>query len=184
MNRVDDPILTRAAVAFDSTAIDAAVTRVADAITSECAGHDPVVLCVLAGAMPFTAALIPRMQFALELDFARLSRYRDGTRGGELRWMQEPATSLADREVIIVDDVLDAGDTLAELRRYCTDAGAASVRDAVLVVKASTRRPEGLVPTWSGLQAGPGFLFGYGMDLDGHYRNLPEIRILPGEEGA
>lgn len=184
MNWQDDPVLATAPVAFDATAIDAAVTRLAEAIAPACAGRAPLFLCVLAGALPFTVALTSRMQFPLELDFVRLSRYRDGTRGGELRWIQEPVTPLAGREVVIIDDVLDEGDTLTELRRYCADAGATSVSDAVLVVKASANRPAGLVPTWSGLQAGSGFLFGFGMDLDGRYRNLPEIRVMSGEEGV
>lgn len=184
MSWQDDPLVAAAAVAFDANAIDDAVTRLSGSIATACAGRDPLFLCVLAGALPFTVALTSRMPFRLEVDFARLSRYRDGIRGGDLRWIQKPATPLAGREVVVVDDVLDGGDTLVELRRYCVAAGAASVREAVLVVKESARRPAALAPTWSGLRAGPGYLIGYGMDYNGHYRNLPEIRQLPDGEGA
>lgn len=184
MNWQDDPFVAAAAVAFDEAAIEAAVTRMSGSVATACAGRDPLFLCVLAGALPFFAALTARMPFRLELDFVRLSRYRGGIRGGDLGWIQEPAVSLAGREVVIVDDVLDDGDTLVEVRRYCVAAGAASVQDAILVVKESVLRPSTLVPTWHGLQAGSGYLFGYGMDYDGRYRNLPEIRVLPDEEGT
>ena len=77
-----DPVLAASRVVFDRAAIDGAVARVADAVTAHCAGRDPVVLSVLLGALPFTAALIARLDFMLQLDYAQVARYRGATRGG------------------------------------------------------------------------------------------------------
>src|SRR5690606_16439659 len=110
---------------FDRAAIDAAIDEVAAAVTARVAGRDPVVVSVLLGALPFTAALIARLDFPLQLDYAQLSRYRGETQGGALEWLRTPAVPRAGRYVLVVDDVLDGGDTLAELVRWCRAAGAA-----------------------------------------------------------
>ncbi len=168
-----------APVVFDAAAIEAAVARVASAVTGDLSRRDPLILCVLAGAVPFAAALVTRLGFPLELDFIKVSRYRDGARGGGLEWILEPSVAVRDRHVLIVEDVLDHGETLSAIRSRLVAEGAASVRDAVLVVKSSSRRPAGLVPSYHGLVADSRFLVGFGMDHAGRYRNLPDIRALP-----
>lgn len=173
-----DPVIERSRLVFDAAAIDAAVARVAAAVTARCEGRDPVVLSVLLGALPFTAALLPRLRFPLQLDYAQLARYRGGTRGGALEWLREPALPLSGRCVLVVDDVLDDGDTLVEVLRWCRAAGADDVLSAVLVAKRSPRRPAGLAADFTGLEAGDGYLFGFGMDYRERYRQLPEIREL------
>ena len=178
MSWQDDPVLTGSRVVFDARAINAAVDAVGDAVHARCEGHDPVVLSVLIGALPFTAALLHRLAFPLQLDYVQVTRYRGGTRGGELEWLREPALPLAGRQVLIVDDVLDDGDTLAAITRSCAERGAAEVLSAVLVEKQSPRRPTGQSADFTGLRAGDEFLFGYGMDYRERYRHLPEIRAL------
>ena len=174
-----DPILAQSRVVFERAAIADAVARIADAVTARCAGHDPVVLSVLLGGLPFTAALIARLEFRLQLDYAQVARYRGSTRGGRLEWLREPQLALAGRQVLVVDDVLDDGDTLAEITRWCRARGAAEVVTTVLVEKRSHRRPAGLAADWTGLYAADEYLFGFGMDYRERYRQLPEIRALP-----
>lgn len=174
----DDKVLANAPVMFDAQRIDAAVADVAARIMDRCRGNDPIVISVLLGALPFTAALLPRLQFPLQLDYAQLSRYRGETRGSTLRWLRVPQLALDGRQVVLVDDVLDDGETLAELQRWCVRAGAADVVTAVLVRKRSPRRPPDTQVDIAGLDAPDRYLFGFGMDYQERYRHLPEIRAL------
>ncbi len=178
MSWQDNPVLTTSRVVFDARAIDGAIDEVGRAVHARCEGHDPVVLSVLIGALPFTAALLRRLAFSLQLDYVQVARYRGATSGGELAWLREPALPLADRQVLIVDDVLDDGDTLAEITRWCVERGAAEVLTAVLVEKQSPRRPAGQSADFTGLHAGDEYLFGFGMDYRERYRHLPDIRAL------
>lgn len=178
-----DPLLAASRVVFDADAIAQAVARIAAEVTARCRDRDPVVLPVLLGGLPFAAALLPRLQFQLQLDYAQVSRYRSGTRGSALVWLRTPIIPLTDRLVLLVDDVLDDGDTLRELKQWCAAQGAAEVLAAVLVSKRSSRRAAGLDADFTGLKAGGEFLFGYGMDYEERYRHLPDIRALPKEIG-
>lgn len=181
MSWAADPLLRAAPVVFDARAIERAIDRIADAATARLATTDPVVIPVMIGGLPFGAALLARLAFHVTIDYAHVSRYRGGVKGGALRWLRAPQVPLAGRTVLLVDDVLDDGDTLVELKRWCADAGAAHVEAAVLVRKASQARPDGVDADYIGLEAGREFLFGFGMDLDERYRHLPEIRALPEE---
>lgn len=176
-----DPVFAASRLVFDAAAIARAVARIAAEVTARCADRDPVVIPVLLGGLPFGAALLAQLQFHLHVDYAQVSRYRDGTRGGTLNWLRKPAVPLVGRQVLLLDDVLDDGDTLQELKRWCRDAGASEVLAAVLVSKRSTRRAPDVRADFTGLDAGSEFLFGYGMDYGQRYRHLPEIRALPKE---
>lgn len=181
MSWINDPVLAASRVVYDARAIDDAINAVGQAVHARCEGGDPVVLSVLIGALPFTAALLQRLPFSLQLDYVQVARYRGATRGGDLAWLREPALPLAGRQVLIVDDVLDDGDTLAEITRACVERGAAEVLTAVLVEKRSSRRPAGQTADFTGLRAGDEYLFGFGMDYRERYRHLPDIRALGAE---
>lgn len=182
MNTAHDPWLARAPVVFDAAAIAEAVERIAVELTARCAGREPVLVTALLGALPFTAALLPKLAFPWRLDCARLSRYRGDTTGGELEWLLEPLTPLDGRMVVLLDDVLDDGATLTALRGHCAGQGAAEVIAAVLVRKRSPRRPPGVDAEITGLEADDGYLFGFGMDYRERYRHLPDIHRLPDGE--
>ncbi len=178
MSWSDDPVLTDSRVVFDARAIEDAIDEVGRAVHARCNGRDPVVLSVLIGALPFTAALLKRLAFSLQLDYVQVARYRGETRGGKLEWLRKPALPLVNRQVLVVDDVLDDGDTLAEITRACLAQGAAEVLTAVLVEKQSPRRPSGQSADFTGLRTGDEYLFGFGMDYRERYRHLPDIRAL------
>ena len=166
---------TGAKLVFGRDAIDAAVRRVAGEIEQRHAGDNPILFCVLLGALPFTAALRACLTCQHSLDAVQVSRYRDGVDGGELQWLQRPGIPMSGRVVIIVDDVLDEGYTLAAIRDECLAAGAQAVTAAVLVRKSLPGRDAMAEAGFVGLEAGPDFLFGFGMDYGGRYRALPEI---------
>lgn len=154
-----------------------AVTRLASTISTTYAEQDPLVLCVMVGGLRFTSDLLGHLHFPLELDYLQVSRYRHGTRGGELDWRRYPSASLRGRAVLIVDDILDEGVTLDAVVQHCEDVGAASVATAVLVDK---RLPERVLEAdYFALEAPNRYLFGEGMDFRGYGRNLRGIWALP-----
>jgi hypoxanthine phosphoribosyltransferase len=154
--------------------VDAAIERMADAITARLADSNPVVVSVLNGGILPAAKLVLKLRFPLEIDSLKAGRYQGETRGNEMRWIHRPAISLEGRTVLIVDDILDEGITLAEIRRWCLAQGAAAVYTAVLVNK-RLGREKPCTPDFVGLEAENRYLFGYGMDYKGYLRNWPGI---------
>jgi len=153
--------------------------RVALAIENQLGGSLPVVLTVLNGGIIFAGQLLTRLRFPLELDSIHASRYRGKTSGGEIHWLLKPRLSLQDRTVLLIDDVLDEGVTLAALVDWCRGQGALAVYVAVLIDKQIGReRP--CRADFVGLEAENRYLFGYGMDYKGHLRNAAGIYACKG----
>ena len=159
---------------YDRPAVEGALDRMAAAIERDLGGGDLVVVCVMNGGLIVTAALLERLQFALRVDYMHASRYRERTRGDALHWKVEPSQDLSGKHVLIVDDILDEGYTLDAIIRFCEQANPASVRAAVLVQKQHQR---GIRPRvdYVGLEVPDRYVFGYGMDYKGYWRNAPGI---------
>ena len=165
---------------YDREQVGAAVDRMATEITARIGGRNPLVLCVMNGALMVTAELLVRLDFPLELDYLHATRYRGETSGGALHWFREPSVPLEGRVVLVVDDILDEGPTLAAIREYCAAQGAAEVLAAVLVDKVHDRRAPGAFAEFIGIQAPDRYLFGYGMDYKEYLRNAPGIFAVRG----
>jgi hypoxanthine phosphoribosyltransferase len=161
-------------------AVAEAVERMAREITAALAGSFPLVLCVMRGAVVFAGQLLPRLNFPLEFDYLDLTRYGNTTRGGEIRWRVAPGTAVAGRTVLVLDDILDQGRTLAEVREKLLAAGASRVLYAVLTEK-DTGRAKPVRADFVGLRLPDRYVFGCGMDVGGVWRNLPEIYALKKE---
>lgn len=140
---------------------------------------NPVILCVMIGGMVPTAELIGRLDFPFELDYLHATRYRGKTSGADLVWKVEPSIELAGRYVLVVDDILDEGHTLAAILRYLRGRGAVDVRSAVLVEKRHDRRDPELKADFTGVEAEDRYLFGCGMDYLGYLRQMPGIYAVP-----
>ena len=125
--------------------VEAAFVRMAADITAAVAQANPLVLSLLNGGLIPTGILLPRLDFALQLDTVHVSRYRGRTRGDELVWYKKPLTRIVDRTVLLIDDILDEGHTLAGVVEYCVEAGARRVVTAVLVDKIHQRKVPGLI---------------------------------------
>ena len=168
----------------DRDTVEAAIDRVAVQLSVQLADAYPVLMCVMNGGLVMTSRLLERFEFALQLDYLQVSRYRDGTRGGTLTWRVEPALPLAGRTVLVVDDIFDQGWTMHEVVAKVSSLGAAEVISVVLVDKqVAQERP--LAVDFAALTAPDRYLFGCGMDYQGHWRNLPAIYALPAAlEGA
>ena len=156
--------------------VERALDRMADEITTNLGDKLPVFYCVMNGGLITTGHLLTRLGFPLEVDYLHATRYRGGTRGGELFWRVSPEIPMAGRHVVIVDDILDEGTTLAAILDYCHEAGAASISTAVLVDKRHQRKsvPD-LKADYCSLEVEDRYVFGFGMDYKGYWRNAPGI---------
>ena len=132
-------VLEKAECLFDQKAVEIALDNMAHAITERFKHKNPLILCVMIGALVPTGHLLTRLNFPLEVDYIHATRYRNTTRGGDLHWLVEPRQTIKDRAVIIVDDVLDGGITLAAIIDYCKQAGASEVTTAIMVNKIRPR---------------------------------------------
>lgn len=156
-----------------------ALDSLTEQITSDFIDLNPLVLCVMNGGLIVAGCLLSRLDFPLEQDYLHATRYRGDTHGGELGWVVKPQHSLEGRHVLIVDDILDEGYTLAAIVEYCKQAGAKSVKTVVLVEKLHSRK-QGIQADYVGLQTEDRYLFGYGMDYRGFLRNAPGIFAVKG----
>ncbi len=155
-----------------------ALQRMADAITADLAGADPVVLAVMHGGAFAAIELCRRLRFPYELDFVHVTRYARGTRGGEIEWRVRPGAQLTGRTVLVVDDVLDRGHTLRALGVELTKVGVARQRTAVLVVKRVANGRGRPKVDYRGVEVDDVYLFGCGMDYRGYWRGLPALYAL------
>jgi hypoxanthine phosphoribosyltransferase len=157
--------------------IDAAVQRVASRISAELAERYPLVLVVMGGAVVFAGQLLPLLRFPLDLDYIHASRYGAQTHGANLEWRVTPPAAVRGRAVLVLDDILDGGQTMAAIRARLLELGAASFHSAVMVEK-RLARAKPIRADFVGLEIPDRFVFGYGMDAKGYWRNLPEIRAM------
>jgi len=172
-------VLAEADCLYSQADVEKQLERVAQAITADHADKLPIVLCVMTGAIIPAGHLLTRLHFPLEVDYIHATRYRGDTRGGEIHWEMEPATELRNRDVIIVDDILDEGYTLASIVEYCQQAGAANISTMVLVEKQHERK-HGIQADYVGLKIEDRYVFGYGMDYKGYLRNIAGIYAVKG----
>lgn len=156
-----------------------AVRRVAAEITARLATANPLVLAVMGGAVVFTGQLLPQLIFPLDFDYLHVSRYGDVTTGGQLSWIVEPRSSVAGRVVLVVDDILDEGVTLAEVVRRLQAQGASEVLSAVFANK-NLGREKPITADFVGVDLPNRYVFGYGMDVMGAWRNLPAVYAVKG----
>ncbi len=191
--KVPEPVLAarkNGRLLHDRETVLRAIDRLAVRLTVALAEENPLLVCVMNGALPFTAALLQRLQFPLQLTYLHVSRYGHRTRGSELRWHARSPVPFHGRHVVLVDDILDEGVTLAALKAHCLGAGARAVSLVVLVDK-EIAHPAGQrpVPDFAALRCPDRYVFGWGMDFEGYWRNLPDIYVLPraletGREGG
>jgi len=156
-----------------------AVRRVAVEITKRLADANPLVLAVMGGAVVFTGQLLPQLAFPLDFDYLHVTRYGDVTTGGELAWIVEPRIPVSGRVVLVVDDILDEGVTMAEIVRRLQAQGASDVLSAVFADK-NLGRGKPIAADFVGVHLPNRYVFGYGMDVKGAWRNLPAVYAVRG----
>ncbi len=175
-------VLAKSTCIYSKNEVEVALDKMADEINHRLSHSNPIFLCVVVGGMVPLGNLLPRIDFPLEVDYIHATRYQHKTVGQELVWKATPQRSLKNRTVLIVDDILDGGITLAEIVKYCQKQGAREVLTAVLVDKNNARIDSGLPHAdFCGLCVDNHYVFGYGMDYKGYLRNAPGIYMVAPE---
>jgi hypoxanthine phosphoribosyltransferase len=128
----------------------------------------------MGGAVVFTGQLLPLLGFPLDFDYLHLTRYDKALTGGAIHWQAEPKENMHGRVVLVLDDILDEGVTLAAIRDKVLENGAQAFYSAVLVEK-QTGQPKPFSADFVGLTVPNRYVFGFGMDIHGAWRNLPAI---------
>lgn len=164
---------------FTTNEVEAALDRMAINIHKELQDQNPVLVCVMVGGLVLLGNLLPRLDFPLEVDYVHATRYRGDITGGEIVWKVKPSANLKGRTVLVVDDILDGGVTLAAIIDNIKTLGAEKIYSAVLVDKYRKRVPNGLKKAdFVGLQVEDHYIFGYGMDYNEYLRNAPGIFVV------
>jgi hypoxanthine phosphoribosyltransferase len=172
-------ILESAELLCDEAEVRAAIARLAAEITAGLKDRYPLVLAVMGGSVFFAGHLLPQLRFPIEFDYIHVSRYGKATSGGEIVWTVEPGENVRGRSVLVLDDILDGGETLAAIRDRVRSLGAAAFYSAVLTDK-DIGRKKPIVPDFIGLRLPNRYVFGCGMDVSGAWRNLPAIYAVKG----
>lgn len=154
-----------------------AFDKLAKAITQAHKRDNPIAVCVMNGGLFITSEIVKRLAFPLQLDYVHASRYRNEYTGSQkLNWVKTPNISPAGRSILLFDDILDGGLTLAEVKRYYEDQGAKKVHTVVMLDKRVSREQGGTIEAdYTGVEVEDGFLFGFGLDYHGYLRNVPAI---------
>lgn len=169
---------------FSNKEILSAIDGLADKLNEQLKNETPVTLCVMQGGLIFSGQLLPKLNCMLEIDYLHATRYDNKTAGGALKWLAYPVTSLKGRCVLIMDDILDEGNTLKAIIDYCEQQGATKIISAVLLKKNHSRCLDDECITAAltdniALTVEDNYVFGYGMDYDGKFRQLDSIYALP-----
>jgi hypoxanthine phosphoribosyltransferase len=177
MQQDPQQILNDADLIFSAQQVTAAINKVAAEIKESLSQTTPLVLSVMGGAVVFSGQLLPLLDFPIEFDFVQATRYHDQTHGSDLRWGVLPTRKVQGKTVLVLDDILDEGITLAAVRDKCLELGAKRVLVAVLTEK-DTGHLKPIKADFTGLILPNRYVFGCGMDVHGWWRNLPAIYAL------
>lgn len=154
--------------------VNAALDRMAAEMNAQLADADPLILCTMNGGVVTMGHLLTRLTVPLTIDYIHATRYRNTTSGQLLEWIRRASMPLTGRDVVIVDDILDEGITLAAIVADCHANGARNVYTCVLVDKKDVAKTEVNID-FLGLEVPNRYVFGYGMDYKGYLRNAAGI---------
>ena len=170
-------ILDAAEQIFSAMEVSQTVERMAADINAALADKYPLVLSVMGGAVIFTGQLLPLLKFPLDFDYLHVSRYNNETQGGEVRWKVAPRENVSGRVVLVLDDILDEGITLAAVRERIMEQGATAFYSAVFADK-DIGKSKPITADFIGVTLPNRYVFGFGMDVNGAWRNLPAIYAI------
>src|SRR5207247_10210321 len=161
----------------DEATVHAAIARLAWEITARLKDRYPLVLAVMGCPVFFAGHPLPRLRFPLEFDYIHASRYGDATSGGKIVWTVAPRENVRDRSVLVLDDILDGGETLAAIRDRVKSLGAAAFYSAVLTEK-NIGRDKPIVPDLVALKLPNRYVLVCGMPVSGAWRNITALKVV------
>ena len=170
-------LLQEAEMIFDAKQVQDAVAAMAREITARLGEEFPVVLSVMGGAAVFTGQLLPQLTFPLEFGAIEVTRYNNDIQGREITWRLSPRDNVRGRTVLVVDDILDEGITLAAIHERLMRMGAREVLTAVFADK-DLGKVKPVKADFVGVTVPNRYVFGFGMDVYGWWRNLPAVYAL------
>ena len=171
----------RIEVLLSEEEVDRRIQEMGDQISKDYAGKQVHLVCVLKGGCPFMCELAKRITVPVSYDFMAVSSYGSDTKSsGVVKIVKDLDESLKDKDVIVVEDIIDSGRTLAYLTKYLLNKGAKSVKTCTLLDKPSRRVVE-FTPDYVGLEIPDEFVVGYGLDYAEKYRALPYVGVLKPE---
>ncbi len=166
---------------YTNEQVETALGEMGKAITERLQDSNPVVYTIMNGGLVTCGKLLTHLDFPLQAGYMHATRYRDKIHGGKLDWLVRPTHSMEGRTVLIVDDILDEGHTLVEVVEHCKSLGAETILTAVLIDKLHERKAiPGMKPDFAALEIEDRYIFGFGLDYKGYWRNAPGIFALKG----
>ena len=160
--------------------IHARVRELGAILTEEYTGKDPIVVGILKGVVPFYAAMTQAMDVPMYQDFMCISSYAGTETTGNVKIVKDLSCDIAGRHVLLLEDIVDSGLTLKEVVKLLQERNPASVKVCTLMDKPSGRKVE-YEADYTGFVIPDGFVVGFGLDYNNHYRNLPFVGILKKE---
>ncbi len=167
-------VFHRADCLHPADVVEKALDKMATQITQAIGDRDPLLVCIMTGGVVPFGKLLPRLQFPFQIDYVHATRYGTELTGGQLQWISGPHIDPRGRTVLLIDDILDEGATLAGIEERYRGEGARDVLKAALVVK-HRRRTHDVKVDFMGLDVPDRYVFGYGMDYKSYLRNAPGI---------
>jgi len=172
-------------VLYSEETIGSRIKELGEQITREYAGKDLVLVSVLKGSCIFLADLMRNIDLNLTIDFMSVSSYKDGTKStGDVEILKDLSNPIREKDVLVVEDIVDTGLTLSRLLEILGSRGAASIKLASFLDKPEPRIKKELKIDYTGFVVPNKFVVGYGLDAAGRYRNLPFIAIVKDPSAA
>lgn len=157
--------------------VEKRIKELAKEIEKDCCGKDLLVIGLLKGSIMFMSDLIKEMDLPVMIDFMSVSSYSGTTSTGVINVLKDTDISVKDKDVLIVEDIIDTGLTLSHVKKLLEDRGAKSLKICTLLDKPSRRTVE-MKGDYVGFEIPDEFVVGYGLDYDQHHRNLPYVGIV------
>ncbi len=154
-----------------------AIERIAQQMNAELKEDNPLFICVLNGAFMFASDLLKRLNFPCEVTFIRLKSYKGTSSKGKITEIYGLVENVKGRNIVVIEDIIDTGHTIENLKNHLLSKEAKSVRIAALLLKPDTLLKD-VKPDYVGIKILPDFIVGYGLDYDGYGRNLKNIYRL------
>jgi len=182
MQYTDQDFLQSTEQLYSLKQLDESLNKMASLIVNDYLNEKLLVIGIMNGALITAGQLLPKLNLSVDVDYCHATRYGKDIVGNQLEWLVYPRTSIAGRSVLLVDDIFDEGVTLKLIAEYCREQGAKDVRSAVLLNKDHQRKVDHFSVDYSALTIVDRYVFGFGLDYQGNYRNAPGIYVFTNED--